>query len=251
MSTPRRRPLAIGAAALALLAGACSDGDDDTSSTTTGADRSTTTVEAEVDEATSTTGEPACPQDPQPIDSEPISGDVDGDGQADELRSVQTPDQMTISVELAAGGGAQLGLPTFGIQGTGLVGPADMDGDGGDELWVRTGSGASAAILGLVVFADCTLVQVTYSTGDPVELPVGGSVGTSAGLTCDTSVDPEADLTSYLAGNIDEATYEVTATEYALEGTTLDQLGTTTSTVRTDDPAFGQYVTFACEGLAL
>lgn len=250
----RRQALAAAFAVLALTAGACSDdggdgGDDDEGAATTTGPGATETTQ---DGATTTTPtDPACPAPDAPEPEDALSADVDGDGAADEVGILQQTGELVLRVDLAAGGRAALVLPTVGIDGSGLIGPADVDGDGAAELWVRTGSGASAAIVGLVRFVDCKLVQVNFQNGDPAELPVGGSVGTSAGLSCEGSVDPAADLTTYLAGNVGEETYEVTATEYTLDGTTLTQLGSATSTVTTSDPAFGRYVTFSCGNLAL
>lgn len=251
-SSPRhlRRALAIPLAALALVAGACSDdGDEDVGSSTTTTEESSS--EPGGDTSTTTTAEPACPRAEAPDSDTTVEADVDGDGAPDEVGSTERPGELVLHVTLAAGGDAVLVLPTFGVGGTGLIGPADVDGDGAAELWVRTGSGASAAIVGLARFADCQLVQVTFAAGGPAELPVGGSVGTSAGLSCDGSVDPTADVTTYLASNVGEETYEVTATEYALDGPALTQLGSTTSTATSNDPAFARYVSFDCDGLAL
>lgn len=255
MSTPARhlrRSVAIALTALALVAGACSDDSDDDarSSTTTTEDRSSEPDDGTSSSTTSTT-EPACPSAEAPDSESTVEADVDGDGEPDEVGSAEQPGELVLHVALAAGGDAVLVLPTFGIGGTGLIGPADVDGDGAAEIWVRTGSGASASIVGLVRFTDCQLVQVRFANGDPAELPVGGSVGTSAGLSCEGRVDPAADVTTYLAGTVGEETYEVTATEYALDGAALTQLGSTTSTVTTSDPAFATYVTFSCDGLAL
>lgn len=248
-SAPRCRSLAVAVAATALLAAACGDDDDAArpSITTAGPTR-------EPDGAPSSptsTMEPACPSVRAPAPDDAVEADLDGDGVPDEVGSVEQPGQLVVSVTLGAGGGAVIMLPTFGSDGVDLVGPADVDGDGAAELWVQTGSGASAAILGLVRFAGCQLVQVTFADGAPAEVPVGGSVGTSAGLSCETGVDPTADVTTYLASNVGEETYDVTATEHALEGAVLTQLGATTSTVSTSDPEFARYVSFECDGLAL
>lgn len=242
--------MAIALTALALVAGACSDdSDDDAGSSTTTTEEPTSAPED--GESTTTTTEPACPSTQVPDSDSRVEADVDGDGEPDEVGSVEQPGEVVLHVALAAGGDAVLVLPTFGIGGAGLIGPADVDGDGAAEIWVRTGSGASASIVGLVRFTGCQLVQVTFANGDPAELPVGGSVGTSAGLACEGSVDATADVTTYLAGTVGEETYEVTATEYALDGTALTQLGSTTSTVTTSDPAFATYVTFDCDGLSI
>lgn len=250
-SAPRRRALAVAITAMALLAGACSDDDDAARPSTTTTAGRTSEPDGAPTSPTSTT-EAACPsvRAPEP-DDDALAADLDGDGVPDEVGSVERPGELAVSVALAAGGGAVIVLPTFASDSVGLVGPADVDGDGAAELWVQTGSGASAAILGLVRFADCQLAQVTFADGGPAEVPVGGSVGTAAGLSCETGVDPTADVTTYVAGNVGEETYEVTATEYALDGAVLTRLGSAISTVSTSDPGFARYVSFECDGLAL
>ncbi len=250
-TTSQRHALAVAVAATVLLAGAC--GDDDAARPPTTTAGRTSEPDGASPSPTSTPGpRPTCPsvRAPEPYD-DAVVADLDGDGVPDEVGSVEQPGELIVSVELAAGGGAVIALPTFRSEGVALVGPADVDDDGAAEVWVRTGSGASAVILGLVRFADCQLVQVTFADGSPAEVPVGGSVGTSAGVSCETGVIPTADVTTYLASNVGEETYDVTATEHALDGAVLTQLGTTTTTVSTSDPGFGRYVGFECDGLAL
>ncbi len=130
-----------------------------------------------------------------------------------------------------------------------VLGLADVDGDGRDELWARTGAGASATILGLARRDGCTLERVIGQGGAPVELPVGGSVGSAAGVRCEASVDPEADLTEYELRSNDGEEYEVTATEYALDGATLVRTGTHAGAATSDD--LERYTGFRCGDLRL
>lgn len=176
---------------------------------------------------------------------------MDGDGAQDVLRSYRLgADEWHLRVELAAGGAEELPIPTFGDGAIVVLGGADVDGDGGDEVWAQTGSGASAAIVGLARLADCTLQRVTFAGGDPVEFPVGGSVGNAAGLECEAHIDPASDLTAYTATNTGEVSYEVTATEYTLEGTVLVKGASEVSTATMGDEAFDRATTFACDDLS-
>ena len=212
---------------------------------------STTTTEA----PTSTTVEaPVCPAVSVPEGAEDVTeadGDADGDHEADELRSYRVGEEWHLQVELAADGGADIVIPTFG-GAAGVIGGADVDRDGTDEVWARTGSGASATIVGLARLVDCELVRVTFATGEPAELPVGGSVGTASGLTCTSDVAPSADLTAFTATYTEGTTYDVVATTYALEGTTLTEQGTSSFTVDSqDEAAFTNVTSFSCGDLVL
>lgn len=180
------------------------------------------------------------------------AGDVDGDGADDDLLSYRLgTDDWRLRVELAAGGAADVVIPSFGDGAIAVLGGADVDGDGDDEVWAQTGSGASAAIIGLARFTDCKLERVTFAGGDPAEFPVGGSVGNAAGLDCEGHGDPTADLTGYTATNTGEGTYEVTATEYALEGTVLTQGASAVTTATLGDEAFARATSFSCDDLSL
>jgi len=240
--------------ALTLLAGACG-GDEDGDATTTTDEATTTTEEAGAStSSSSTTAAAACAETDVPADAQEVaeaSADVDGDGADDAVRSY-VAGAWHLHVELAAGGGADVELAVFTGGPVTVLGGADVDGDGADEIWAQTGSGASASIVGLARFADCALQQVRFASGDPAELAVGGSVGSAAGLDCDAAVDPEADLTAYSAMHREDGSYDVTATEYALEGSSLVPRGApTTSVVAPDDPAFARATAFTCDTLAL
>lgn len=232
--------LAAALAVAALVMAGCGDDDDAAPSTTTEA--TTTTAEP----TTTTAPAPSCPAVTVPDDAEELTeleGDADGDGGADTLRSYRVGEAWHLQVELAAGGGADLAVPTFG-GGVGLVGGADVDGDGADEVWARTGSGASATIVGLAKLVGCELPRVTFATGELAELPVGGSVGTTSGVECTAD-----GLTAYTATLTEGSTYEVVATTYALEETTLMEQGTDTTTVEATDEEFLRYTTFTCGDL--
>jgi hypothetical protein len=238
------RSIAALAAVAVLLGGCGGDGDDDAAPTTTTIEATTSTTEA-----TTTTQAPACPAVGVPDGAQEVTeldGDADGDGTDDELRTYRVgDDEWHLQVELAADGGADLVLPSFG-GGVGLIGGADVDGDGAAEVWARTGSGASATIVGLATLVDCQLQRVTFPTGELAELPIGGSVGTASGLEC-----ADDGLTAYTATFTEGSTYDVTATTYGLDGTALVEQGTDTTTVDATDPEFIRYTSFSCGDLSL
>lgn len=238
----RTAVLSVLVVAVAGIAACSDDGDDDASTTTTEA--TTTTTEA----TTTTTEAPACPAVSVPADAQEVTefpGDADGDGTDDELRTYRVGEEWHLQVELAADGGADLVLPSFG-GGVGLVGGADVDGDGTDEVWARTGSGASATIVGLARMSACALERVLFPTGELAEVPIGGSVGTTSGLECSAN-----GLVTFTATLTDGETYDVVATTYALDGSTLTEQGQETVQVNATDPDFVRYTSFTCGDLTL
>lgn len=229
---------------LALAVVGCSDdGDDDAAPTTTTEATTTTSTEG-----TTTTKVPACPAVSVPPDAQEVTeldGDADGDGTDDDLRTYRIGEEWHLQVELGAEGGADLVLPSFG-GGVGVVGGADIDGDGVDEVWARTGSGASATIVGIAKMTDCVLERVMFATGELAELPIGGSVGTTSGLECTGD-----GLVTYTATFTEGEVYEVVATTYALEGFLLGEQGQETTEVNATDPDFVRYTSFSCGDLSL
>ncbi len=232
---------------LAVLVVACSRDDEPSTATTTQRPVSSTT----------TTAEPACPEADLPTNTAALSeagGDVDGDGRADVLSTYLVDDaEWHLHVELARGGGADVALDAFASEAVTVLGGADVDGDGADEIWARTGAGASATILGLARFANCTLTQVTFIGGRPAEFAIGGSVGTASGLACevddDVEVVPDAHLTAFTATNSGDDQYEIEATGYTLDGAVLVRTGTETTSVSSRDPAFRRATGFGCGSL--
>lgn len=160
-------------------------------------------------------------------------------------------DEWLLTVELAAGGGAQEEIPGDGIASVTIIGGHDLDGDGADELWVRVGAGAYATILGLYRLDGCDLERITAG-GHPTELPVGSSVGSAIGLECRGTV-PEAVLTTYGGSRRtdDDHTFDMTTTEYALQEGELVVVREDTEIVPADDADFQRYVSFSCDDLTL
>jgi hypothetical protein len=231
-------------AAVVLLTAACGDTEDSSSPTTT-----TTTSTSTTEPTTTTTPADACPG-LTPHDATPDlttgAADVDGDGAPDQLRAFGVGgDDFVLQAELAAGGGGELAVPGDGVTPVAVVGGADLDGDGRDEVWAKVGAGASATIIGLFRLDGCDLLRVTIG-GAPAELPVGGSVGTTAGVECTAT-----GLVAHSASNIGGDTYEVTSTQYTLEDGTLVEGTGAASTVTAGEPAFEVASGFTCGDLEL
>lgn len=240
--------------AAALMGAGCSDDDPGTveRADITSSTAATTTTNV----ATTTTTLPPCPAPPagssatEPGNGDGTAADVDGDGAADQLRgTLLGDDAWRLTVDLARGGAAELELQTFGGP-VGLVGGADIDGDGDDEIWARTGAGASTTIVGLFTLDGCDLSQVSFQSGGPVELPVGGSVGTASGVEC----APEGRLLVHSATYVGDGggdRYEVETTSYELEDGVLVEGERSASDIAASDVEFLRYTTFRCEDLSL
>ena len=222
---PGGRAVAVAVAWLALVPVGCSRDDDPTLQgevTTSEATTTSSTVRR------TTTTVPECPPVHPAIERDGRAeheADVDVDGRDDLVQSFPTSDDsttVTLLVELAAGGGATLELESEHDAPAALLGTAVVERlDGRHLLWVRVGAGASTVILGLYWFDDCTLAPVRLPDGDPVELPIGGTVGSVSGAECGSLGDPEADLLLYEGRHLGDDEYEVTVTELRYEAGVL------------------------------
>jgi len=251
----RRLTAGLVALSLALIA-ACSGTDDDDDAAPTTVESSTTTA-GPTTSAGPTTAVPSvvapCPAVALPGGATEVTeadAELDGDGAPDTMRTYLLGQAWHLQVEAGAGGGADLELAGADSGGVGLVGGADVDGDGRAEIWSRVGSGASATILGLVRYDACALTRVVLPGGLPVELPVGGSVGSAAGVEC-RSGEVDGDLTVFSALHREEGRYEVTATQHTLEGATLVPGASDVSEVSAADDEFVRYTSFTCHDLSL
>jgi hypothetical protein len=193
---------------------------------------------------TTTTTGPACPAVDRHTGEAGVAehrADVDGDRRTDVAQSFPTADgddRVTLLVDLAAGGGATVEVDSEPGFPAALLGLSIVERDDRQQLlWVRVGAGASTVIVGLYWFEDCALAPVTFPDGEPVELPVGGSVGSVAGAECGSQRDPEADLL-IREGRLDGGEYEITTTEHRYaDGRLTPSPGVEPSVSRTEDPS--------------
>jgi hypothetical protein len=242
-------------AVLVVLAAACSRGGDDPTLNGDVPDVETSdTTSSTSSSITSTTVGAACPAVERVRNREGLveqSADVDGDRAADVVQSFPDGDHVTLLVDLAAGGGATARLRPSEDVPVALVGAAVLERlDGRDVLWVRVSAGASTTVLGLYHLEGCSLEAATFQNGEPVELPIGGTVGTASGARCGSLMDPEADLLVYEATLIDEHEYEIVTTEYRWQDGQLVLSPEGAPTVaRSDDPSAA--AGFECGGVAL
>ena len=238
----------LGILALVVLTGCARDDSPALDGPVPTAEKTTTTAPASSTTTVATTAPPTgCPEippgsgNPEPVER---SADVDGDGRVDTATSYRTEGEgqaaYVLQVALAAGGGASVQMPAAeGEASIALLGGTAIDSrDPREVLWVRVGSGAATTIVGAYHLDGCTLVAVTFASGDPVELPIGGTVGTVSGAACGKLTDPEADLLVYEASHLADDRYEVVTTEYRWDAGTLTPSPAAAPTVgETDNPA--------------
>ncbi|MBW3610721.1 MAG: hypothetical protein KY438_04230 [Actinobacteria bacterium] len=260
MPTPRRT--AVLATVLAVVVAACA-GDDpgsavptSTPSTATASSPSSSTSSTTADESGTSTspsaspGGGACPTAEGAVppagatDVSEASADVDGDGVADRVLAYRQGDgDRRVAVELTGGGTSSVDASQSSIDGPArlsMLGGVDLGGDGQTVL-VVTGAGASVVVVGLFQFVECALSQVSFESGQPAELPVGGSVTHADGLEC-----TDGTLIRLSAASADGENFSTTETRYRVDGNTLVELGTEAATHPTLE---ARYSTINCPGL--
>ena len=195
--------------------------------------------------APTTPARPGCPDAASGPPDRSFNADVDGDGAVDVV-GVRFASE-TVVVSFAAGGSAEVPIPTgrAGIPGIDALGGADVDGDGSDEAWVMIGSGASSQLVSLFTFDDCGGRVVTEG-GDPAVFGVGGSVTNLGGVQCSGS-----ELIVRMASSDTGDVYDVEVTAYRLVGSELTPVDRRTEQVARSDPDFGRSSTLSCGNATL
>lgn len=248
---------------VAVLLSACGgdDGESAASSTTASVVTSVPALTAPTAPSTTTPAtatpstRPGC-ADPAPeanaTDVTSARADVNGDGRTDTVKVYRDgpPDQIAswhLRAELGGGGGADLVLSGVdpGPAAVALVGPARVNGDASEEIWLRVGSGASTTLLGLFVFRACQLEAATLG-GLQAVFPVGGSVRFRSGVEC-----TDAGLAVYEAEGEGSPAYTGTTTVHRLNGATLTAGDGEPLSYSVSDPSADRYGTFTCGALTL
>lgn len=115
------------------------------------------------------------------------------------------------------------------LVGGDVFGRRDLDADGVDELFVKTGSGASTDIIGVFRVQGCEAVQVTMD-GYPAEFPVGAAVLHIDGLQASSDT-----LVVYSGTSADGQAFDVTWRRLRLDGSSLTVIGSNSSTAQLGD----------------
>lgn len=261
LQPPARTALTATLVAAVILASCSSGGgDDQVAASTTVAPSSTfstapSTTTTEATTATTSSGESlrACPDGEVPAtgagDVTEATADVDGDGADDRLLAYRLDDgSRVIGVDLARGGTASFDLGDSELSGPSplsVLGAVPLTADTQTILAV-TGAGASVVIVRLFKLVGCELVAVTVDNSMLVELPVGGGITHGDGLTCRNQTLIQRSVTS-----TDGETFDASETTYRLEGTSLVEVASDTSTLTRgeDDDTINGYFSIDCPSL--
>jgi hypothetical protein len=255
----RRASLLLASLALPFALAACGDDEDDAAtgdsstseaSTTSSAPETTAPPTAPTTASTAPpTSAPECAASiPEPASAESsATGDVDGDGQDDTLEVVHDAEGgWWLRVTLGSGDVTALALTTDNVGGAEMIGAADVDGDGKEELFAQTGAGASTATIGLFTLDGCAIAPITFD-GAPTQFPVGASVGATSGLQCSNDPEAPASIFAYAGASSDGESYDVTWAELELEGTVLTQVNEGSGTAGYGDELYVAASTFHCD----
>lgn len=169
----------------------------------------------------------APPESPVPFIG-PLDGDLDGDGQADSIFLQAEPEPQVVYV-LDSGGAGSAPIPVAAsadgtIKQPTIIGAADADEDGRDEVFVERYVGSAVVPMTLVQVArlvDCQLVFVQNVAGEPYAFKVKSVTAYGYGVGC---VDADGDGRSDLVGleaeasTISDGAVEWTRTIVDLEG---------------------------------
>lgn len=126
-----------------------------------------------------------------------------------------------------------------------VIGGIDLDGDGTDEIWARTGWSAQHPRVGLFAVRDGRLSVVRFEDGRPAEFDVGDRPKYPRGAACEPQ---SGGVLSYIAER-DRPAWEprvVNVLSYRLVGTVLEVSSAFTIP---DDESVARLWRFACGSL--
>lgn len=163
-----------------------------------------------------TTVAPSCPnvtvgETDLTVSAEPFDGD--GDGQPDILQTYRDNEaKWHMQVLWASGGGSDVVLDAFAQSPVRPLGGFDVDGDGRDEAFVVTDTGASAQIISLYsTMTDCVLQPILIDgTNTIYTMIIAGSLGQPAGVECNGTgkiVEKQASILDWDTGEYTFETY--------------------------------------------
>jgi hypothetical protein len=130
-----------------------------------------------------------------------------------------------------------------------LLGGVDLGGDG-DTVFAVTGSGASVVVVGLFQLVECAISRVSLESGEPAELPVGGTVTHGDGIRCTRDGDGPG-LVRLSATSDDGEHFQTTDVRYRVDGNTLVEVGSDSATLGRGAAGaeIDRYYTIDCPGL--
>ena len=242
------RPYPSTLIALALLT-ACSSGpstptarvSDGTSPTPTAAASRTPDATAAAPSSTARAASPGTPSaSPRAIPA--AQGDVDGDGEPDEITY-----EGGTAVVVLSGGGTVRASTDADIEADDPVtsGVEDLDRDGRAEVFVQVGRGASTGFL-LVLRYDGTRLAPLTMNSRPRLLAFGGSATHGDGFSCTDT----GRLIVRSAASDDGQAYALSTVTYRVRGSVLAETARTTTTANgMDDPAVAAAYVVDCRSV--
>jgi hypothetical protein len=124
------------------------------------------------------------------------------------------------------------------VVGGEVLGRRDLDADGVDELFVKTGSGASTDVIGVFGVEDCRAVQATMG-GSPAEFPVGAALLHIDGLQVRSDK-----LVVYSGTSTDGEAFDVAERTLRLDSGALTEIGSDRDTAQRGDDLYRLASTF-------
>ena len=169
-------------------------------------------------------------------------GDVDGDGEPDEI----TYEGSEAVVALSDGGVLRAGVEAdIVLEDPVTAGVEDLDRDGRAEVFVKVGQGASTGFL-LVLRHDGTRLAALQRDGAPLLLAYGGSATHGDGLSCTDA----GTLLVRSASSDDGKAYALQTVTYRVRGDAVVETGRTSATgTGMDDPAVARAYVVDCRSV--
>ena len=182
------------------------------------------------------------PADPG-VPAEPAAqGDVDGDGEPDEI----TYEAGEAVVALSGGGVLRAGVEAdIAPEDPVTAGVEDLDRDGLAEVFVKVGQGASTGFL-LVLRYDGTRLAALQRAGAPLLLAYGGSATHGDGFSCTDA----GRLLVRTASSDDGEAYALQTVTYRVRGDAVVETGRTSATgTGMEDPAVAAAYVVDCRSV--
>lgn len=169
-------------------------------------------------------------------------GDVDGDGEPDEI----TYEGSEAVVALSDGGVLRAGVEAdIAPEDPVTAGVEDLDRDGRAEVFVKVGQGASTGFL-LVLRHDGTRLAALQRDGAPLLLAYGGSATHGDGFSCTDA----GTLLVRSASSDDGKAYGLQTVTYRVRGDAVVETGRTSATgTGMDDPAVAAAYVVDCRSV--
>lgn len=184
----------------------------------------------------------AAPAEPTPPSGPAAQGDVDGDGEPDEI----TYEGSEAVVTLSGGGVLRASVEAdIAPEEPVTAGVEDLDRDGRAEVFVKVGQGASTGFL-LVLRYDGSRLAAVQRDGSPLLLGYGGSATHGEGFSCTDA----GTLLVRTASSDDGTAYALETVTYRVRGAAVVETSRRSGTgTGMDDPAVAAAYVVDCRSV--